>query len=304
MFANTKTLLKKAQIGNYAVPHFNINNLEIVQGLINAANKLKSPVILAISQGAIKYAGLEYLTEIVKVATKQSTVPIALHLDHGTDLNIIKQCIKLKFSSIMIDASHLPLKKNIQITKKVVKLAHKHNISVEAELGTIGGSEDNIKSKNIKYTNPIQAKDFVKQTNCDFLAIAIGTSHGAYKFIGNAKLNINLLKKIKDQVKVPLVLHGASSCPKSIVNLAQKFGANLKNVKGVPESQIKLAIKNGICKVNTDTDLRISFDAAIRKFLSKNPTIFDPRKILSPARDLVQKTAEEKIKLFGSNNRL
>ncbi len=303
MLANTKKILEKARKGNYAVGHFNVNNMEIVQGIVSAAEKLNSPIIIAVSEGAIKYAGIDYLHNLVLTASKSTKIPIALHLDHGKDLEIIKKCIKLGFSSVMIDASHEDFENNIKLTKNIVKLAHKKGISVEAELGTIGGVEDNVSSKNIIYTNPCKAKEFVERTGCDFLAVAIGTSHGAYKFKGDAKLKIDILKQIKNKVKIPLVLHGASSVPKDIVNIAEKYGANLKGVKGVPDSQLKLAVKNGICKVNTDTDLRISFDAAVRKIIKNKPKDFDPRHILGPARDLIQKTVERKIKILGSDGK-
>ena len=300
MLANTKQLLEKARKNNYAIGHFNINNLETLQGIVQAANNLKAPVIIATSEGAIEYAGINFLYELSKTASELSKVPVALHLDHGKDLKIIKQAIQLGYSSVMIDASHEQFEKNIQLTKNVVRLAHKKNISVEAELGTIGGVEDSIKAKNIIYTDPEKAQEFVNRTGCDFLAVAIGTSHGAYKFKGKAQLNINLLKQIQQKTKVPLVLHGASGVPSEIVRQAEKYGAKLTGVKGVPDSQIKLAVKNGINKINTDTDLRIAFDAAVRKVLHDQPKDFDPRHILGPARDLITKVAEQRINLFGS----
>lgn len=300
MLVSTKTILEKARHGNYAVGHFNINNMEIVQGIIQAAAKLNSPVILATSEGAIEYAGIEFLYALAKTASENYKVPIALHLDHGKDLRIIKKAIQLGFSSVMIDASHFDFEKNIALTKKVVQSAHQYGVSVEAELGTIGGKEDKVHSRGIVYTDPNKAREFVERTGCDLLAIAIGTSHGAYKFSGKAKLRIDILKRIKQQVKIPLVLHGASGVPKGIVNLAEKYGAKLSGVCGVPDSQVKLAVKNGISKVNTDTDLRIAFTAGIRKVIKGHPEEFDPRKILGPARELVQKVVEQRIKLFGS----
>ncbi|MFA6461221.1 MAG: class II fructose-1,6-bisphosphate aldolase [Candidatus Woesearchaeota archaeon] len=300
MLANTKQILTKARNGHYAVGHFNINNMEIVQGIVQAATNLNSPVILATSEGAIEYAGMNFLYELAKTASELTKVPVALHLDHGKDLKIIKQCIELGYSSVMIDASHQDFEKNVKLTKQVVQWAHKKGVSVEAELGTIGGKEDKVHSNNIIYTDPAKAKEFVERTGCDFLAIAIGTSHGAYKFAGEAKLRIDILKKIKNLVKVPLVLHGASGVPIEIVNLAKKYGAKLDGVKGVPETQVALAIRNGICKINTDTDLRIAFDAGVRKSVKEHPEDFDPRHILSPARDLIRQVVEQRIKLFGS----
>lgn len=300
MFASTKKILTKAHKGNYAVAHFNINNMEICQGVVQAAVKLKSPVILATSEGAIKYAGMNFLFDIAKTASELANVPVAFHLDHGRDLTVIKNAIRLGYSSVMFDGSHLPFDENVKITKKIVTLAHKKGISVEAELGTIGGKEDTIEAKNIVYTNTDQAKEFVERTGCDFLAVAIGTSHGAYKFRGKADLRHDLLKKINSKVKIPLVLHGASSVPEDIVKEATKYGAKLKGVYGVPTGQIRKAIKNGINKINTDTDLRLAFDAAVRKFIKTKPKDFDPRHILGPARKEIQKVAERRIKLFGS----
>lgn len=303
MLANTKKILQKAHQNNYAVGHFNINNMEIMQGIVQAAVNLKSPVILATSEGAIKYAGINFLYELAHTASELANVPVALHLDHGQDLETIKKCIRLGYSSIMIDASHENFEKNVKLTKKVVQLAHCKGISVEAELGTIGGVEDLVRTRKIIYTTPEKAKEFVDRTGCDFLAVAIGTSHGAYKFKGKAQLRLDLLREIKQKTKIPLVLHGASGVAKNIVNLAEKYGANLKDVKGVPDIQIKKSIKYGINKINTDTDLRIAFDAAIRKILTNRPKDFDPRHILEPARDLVQKVVEQRIKLFGSVNK-
>jgi len=307
MLANTKTILKKAQKGKYAVGHFNINNMEIVQAIVAAAEKMKSPVILATSEGAIKYASIEYLYNLALTASNISKVPVALHLDHGKDMKIIKECIKLGYSSVMIDASHEDFETNIKLTKQVVQWAHKKGISVEAELGTIGGTEDLVSSKQIIYTDPKKAKEFVDRTGCDFLAVAIGTSHGAYKFKTGknkpVKLKQEILKDIRKTVKIPLVLHGASGVPKNMVKIAKKYGANLSKVKGVPEQQTKISIKNGICKVNTDTDLRIAFDAGIRTVIKNNPKDFDPRHILAPAKDYMQKVVEHRIKLFGSKNK-
>ena len=299
MLADTKKILEKARKNNYAIGHFNINNLETLQGIVQAANNLQSPVIIATSEGAIEYAGINFLYELSKTASELSLAPVALHLDHGKNLKIIKQAIQLGYSSVMIDASHEQFEKNIQLTKTVVQLAHRKGISVEAELGTIGGVEDSIKAKNIIYTDPEKAQEFVNRTGCDFLAVAIGTSHGAYKFKGQAKLNLELLKQIKQKTKIPLVLHGASGVPSEIVRQAEKYGAKLIGVKGVPDSQIKLAVKNGINKINTDTDLRIAFDAAVRKVIHDQPKDFDPRHMLGPARHLITKVVEQRIKLFG-----
>lgn len=303
MFTSTKSILEKAQRGNYAVGHFNVNNMEMVQAIVKAAVKWKSPVILATSEGAIRYAGMEYLYALAKIAAQQTKIPIALHLDHGRNMKIIEKAIQIGYSSVMIDASHEDFEQNIALTKKVVQMAHSKGISVEAELGTIGGAEDTVKSRNIFYTDPTKAQEFVERTGCDFLAIAIGTSHGAYKFAGKAHLRMDILKEVRKRVKIPLVLHGASCIPLSAVKEAQKYGADLKGVQGVPDAQIKLAVQNGICKFNTDTDLRIAFDAGVRKTILNKPTDFDPRHILAPARDYMQKVVEHRIRLFGSGGK-
>ena len=300
MFASTKKILEKARRKNYAVGHFNINNMEIAQGAVQAAQRLKSPIILATSQGAINYAGIHFLHNIALTCSNLSKIPVALHLDHGRNIETINRCIRLGYSSVMFDGSNLPYEENIKITRKIVNKAHKKGISVEAELGTIGGSEDLVSARKIIYTDPTKAKEFVERTGCDFLAVAIGTSHGAYKFKGKADLRHDILKEIKKRVNIPLVLHGASGVPEKVVKQAEKYGAKLSGVYGVPNSQIKLAIKNGINKFNTDTDLRIAFDAAVRKYLAKKPKDFDPRHILGPAREKIQQVAQERIKVFGS----
>lgn len=301
MFAATRDLLYRAQRGKYAVGHFNINNLEILQGIIAAAEAMQSPVILATSEGAIRYAGMAYLVALTKIAAQLSTIPVALHLDHGRDLTIIRQAIAQGYSSIMVDGSHLPFEKNMALTRKVVHWAHRQGISVEAELGTIGGAEETISSRTIIYTDPLQAEEFVRKTGCDFLAVAIGTSHGASKFSGT--LQFALLRRIKARVKIPLVLHGASGVPRGEVSIARKYGARLSKVEGIPDSQIKQAITEGICKVNTDTDLRLAFDAGIRQALAKKRQDFDPRYFLGAAREHVQNIAERRIQLFQSGRK-
>ncbi|MBI2572280.1 class II fructose-bisphosphate aldolase [Candidatus Woesearchaeota archaeon] len=300
MLANTKTLLIKAQRAGYAVPHFNINNMEMLQGVVQAAVNLKSPIILATSQGGIDYAGMRFLHGLATTAAQISDIPIALHLDHGKDLDTIKHAIEIGYSSVMIDASHEEFEKNVAITRKVVQMAHAKGITVEAELGTIGGVEDTVSSRNIIYTDPAKAAEFVQRTGCDFLAVAIGTSHGAYKFSGKASLRIDILQQIQQRVHIPLVLHGASGVPRTLVKMAEKYGAQLHGVEGVPDSQIQKAVKKGICKINTDTDLRIAFDAAVRKVIMEQPKDFDPRHILGPARDLMMDVAMQRIRLFGS----
>ncbi|PIN74583.1 fructose-1,6-bisphosphate aldolase, class II [Candidatus Woesearchaeota archaeon CG10_big_fil_rev_8_21_14_0_10_37_12] len=302
MLTTLQDILKKAHKGNYAVGAFNINNMEICQAIIAAAVKQKSPVILQTSEGALEYAGMDYLKCIAYNAAKQN-IPVCLHLDHGRDLSIIKDCIKAGWTGIMYDGSHLPFKQNIKNTKKIVQLAATKNIGVEGELGTIGGAEDKITARTIIYTEPEDAKEFVEKTGVCALAIAIGTSHGAHKFHGTAKLDIKRLQDIKKKIKIPLVLHGASGVPRFLVKQANKYGAQITGSMGVPDEQIKQAIRNGINKINTDTDLRLAFDAGIRKFLKEQPTDFDPRHILGEARTLMQQTVEHRLKLFGSRGK-
>ncbi|RMD57439.1 class II fructose-1,6-bisphosphate aldolase [Candidatus Woesearchaeota archaeon] len=298
MLTKLQTILKKALRGHYAVGAFNINNMEICQAVIRAAVEKKSPVIIQTSEGAISYAGLDYLKCIAETAAKQK-VPVALHLDHGRDVSTVKKCLKAGWTGIMWDGSHLPWKDNVKTTKKAVKLSEKYGVGVEGELGTIGGAEDKVSAREIIYTDPDSAKEFVEKTGISALAVAIGTSHGAYKFSGKAKLDIHRLKEIRKRVKIPLVLHGASGVPHWLITQAARYGAQLGKPEGVPDEQIRLAVKEGINKINTDTDLRLAFDAAVRKTLKEKPEDFDPRHILGPARDLMQKVAEHRMDVFG-----
>lgn len=302
MLVTLKQILNKANKGNYAVGAFNINNMEITQAIIQAAVAQKSPVILQTTEGALAYAGVDYLKCLAYNAAQQK-VPVVLHMDHGRDMELIKKCIKAGWTGIMYDGSHLPLAENIKNTKKVVQLAHKKGIGVEGELGTIGGAEEKIVARNIIYTDLEAAQEFVEKTGVDALAIAIGTSHGAYKFAGSARLDLHLLKTIKAKLKMPLVLHGASGVPAWLVTQAARYGAELGKPEGVPDERINEAVNYGINKINTDTDLRLAFDAAIRKFLTEKPQDFDPRHILAPARELIQQVAEHRIQLFGSSGK-
>ncbi|MBW3018542.1 class II fructose-bisphosphate aldolase [Candidatus Woesearchaeota archaeon] len=297
----TKRILKDAQRSGYAVGHFNTSNLEITKAIIEAASEMNSPVILATSKGAINYAGMQQISNIVRTFANNAKIPVALHLDHSPDLKLVKQCIANNWTSVMIDASHYSFAKNIELTKKVVLFARKSGVPVEAELGQLKGKEGWVKGKKI-FTDPEQAKVFVEKTDCDSLAVSIGTSHGAYKFKGTPKLDINRLKEINNFVKIPLVLHGASSVPQMLVRKANKYGAKLKGVQGVPDSQTRQAIKNGICKVNTDTDIRIAFDLGIRKYLKQHPEDIDYREILGSAMKEVKTLVKNKIELFGSEN--
>lgn len=304
MLTNSKNILKKAQKGKYAIGAFNINNMEILQAVVRAGVKMRSPLIIQTSEGAVSYAGIEYLKALVQVAAK-APIPIAFHLDHGKDLKIIKKAIDSGYTSVMFDGSALPYAKNVRLTKQVVSWAKRKGVTVEAELGAIAGIEDfvSVSQRQAHLTSPKQAKEFVKNTDCDLLAIAIGTAHGAYKYKGSAKLDLKRLGQIRKKVSIPLVLHGASGVPKNIVRQAEKFGARLKNPRGVSDALIKQAIKGGICKINTDTDLRLAFTASVRKTLKQNPDVFDPRKILGPARDLIQQVVEHRIQVFASKNK-
>ncbi len=296
-------VLRKAQKGKYAVGAFNVNNLEILQGIMTAAEKLRAPVILQTSEGAIAYAGLHNLKLLIEEAARHSTIPIVLHLDHGRDLKLVKQCIDLGYTSIMYDGSHLSFEDNVANTKKVVSWAHAKGASVEAELGTIGGAEDKVSARHILLTDPPIAKKFVQLTKCDSLAIAIGTSHGAYKFSGSAKLDIGRLQVIRELVSAPLVLHGASAVPSWLVKKAESLGAQLGSPEGVPEDQVQRAIEHGICKINTDTDLRLAFTTGVREYLAQHRDDIDSRHVLAAGRALLEQVVEHRIRLFGSTGK-
>jgi len=297
-------LLQKARKGGYAVGAFNTNDLEITKAIVSAAVESNSPVFLALSGGALKYGGFE-LAGLALAFAKKVPIPIAVHLDHGLTFELARECIDFGFSSVMIDGSALPFDKNVALTKKVAVAAHKKGVSVEAELGQLKGMEDQVFSARNSYTDPAEAVRFVRLTGTDSLAVAIGTSHGAYKFSvkGTPKLDLKRLSEISGAVKIPLVLHGASSVPPKLVALANRYGAKLKSTKGVPESQIKKAVKLGICKVNEDTDLRLAFTAAVRNTLKDNPSVFDPRELLSPAIETMKKVVMRRIKVLGSEGR-
>lgn len=303
MLVSAKKILEEANKNYYAVPALNTSNLEITKAIVKAGIELNSPLIIQTTPSAIKYAGLRELSGIVKSIAHNVNIPIALHLDHGNSIELVKKCLKNGYTSVMIDASQYSFNKNVNLTKKIVKLAHKRNVNVEAELGRLMGIEDKVKSKEGIFTDPIKAVEFVKKTKCDSLAISIGTSHGAYKFKGNPKLNFKLLRIIKHELNMPLVLHGASGIPKKIVKIANKYGAKIKHAKGIPDSKIRRAVKLGINKVNIDSDIRIAFDAAIRKQLKNEPKEFDPRNILDPAMELITKIVKQKIILLGSVNK-
>jgi fructose-bisphosphate aldolase class II len=295
-------MYKPANAQKYAIGQFNVNNLEFVQSALEAAQEMNSPIILAASTSALKYAGFEYLVNIVRTGSAKLTVPVALHLDHGASIEDAKKCIDGGFTSVMIDASHETFEENIRITREVVKMAHPKNIAVEAELGRLGGIEDDVKvsEREAFLTDPKQAEQFVKETGCDALAVAVGTSHGAYKFKGEAKLAFDRIEDIKKRVGIPLVLHGASGVGQELLDKAQKYGAKLPGAKGVPDEAYKTAISLGINKINIDTDLRLAWVGAVREVLANKPEEFDPRKILGPAREAVKKVIIGKMQLFGS----
>jgi fructose-bisphosphate aldolase class II len=304
MLVTNRELLLPAKRGAYAIGAFNIQNLESLLAVVEAAVEEKSPVIVAVTPSAIKYGGLAYLSKIVRTAAESFSVPMSLHLDHGEDFETVAKCIEAGFTSVMIDGSFLKFGDNVAITKRVVDFAHSKGVSVEAELGRLAGVEEKtVEEKEAVLTDPDAALDFVRRTGVDALAVAIGTSHGAYKFKGEPKLDFERLKRIKEKVDVPLVLHGASSVPQWIVDKAQKYGAELEGARGIPEEHIKKAISLGITKINIDTDLRLAFTATIREVLAKFPKEFDPRKILGPAKEAMKEVVRAKMRLFGSSGK-
>ncbi|MDR5658536.1 class II fructose-1,6-bisphosphate aldolase [Serpentinicella sp. ANB-PHB4] len=301
-------LFQQAYKNKYAIGAFNVNNMEIIQGIVEAAKEEQSPLILQVSAGARKYASPIYLRKLVEAAVEDSNLPIVLHLDHGESFEICKQCIDDGFTSVMIDASHHPFEENIAITKKVVDYAHSKGVVVEAELGRLAGIEDdvNVSEKDAIYTNPEQAAEFVEKTGVDSLAIAIGTSHGAYKFKGEPSLDFERLQEIAKLLpNFPLVLHGASTVLPEFVDLCNQYGGNIPGAQGVPEHMIKKATQFGVCKVNIDTDLRLAMTAAVRRELQADPKNFDPRKYLAPARTAIKEMVQHKIaNVLGSSNTL
>ncbi len=307
-FITSTEMFKKSLKSDYAVGAFNVNNMEIIQGIVDAAKQEQAPIILQVSAGARKYAKPAYLLKLVEAAMMDTDLDICLHLDHGEDFEICKQCIDGGFTSVMIDGSKHPFEDNVALTKKVVEYAHARGVVVEAELGKLAGVEDNIKvdSKSATYTDPEEAAEFVEKTGVDSLAIAIGTSHGAYKFSGDPQLDFDRLREIHKLIPdTPLVLHGASTVLPEFVDKCNQYGGNIPGAKGVPEEMITEAAKYGICKVNIDTDLRLAMTAEIRKYLAENPKEFDPRKYLGPARDAISSMVSHKIKnVLKSSNRI
>jgi fructose-bisphosphate aldolase class II len=301
-FISTKLLFAKAYKEGYAVGAFNVNDMEIIQGITEAIAEEKAPVILQVSAGARKYARHQYLIHLVLAAMECTGIDCVLHLDHGEDFEMCKSCVDGGFTSVMIDGSKYPFEENIRLTKQVVDYAHAKGVPVEAELGKLAGVEDNVSvaAKDAIYTDPDQAVEFVKRTGCDSLAVAIGTSHGAYKFKSEPKLDFDRLGKIgKLLPNFPLVLHGASSAPADLVKICNDYGGQIPGARGVPEEMITKAAKMNVCKINIDTDLRLAMTGAIRKVFAETPAEFDPRKYLGPARDAIKGVVKRKVKLLG-----
>ena len=300
---STKEMFKKAYEGGYAIGAFNVNNMEIIQAIVEAANELKSPVILQVSSGARKYANPTYLKKLVEAAVLESDIPIALHLDHGDTFELCKQCIDSGFTSVMIDGSHLPYEENIALTRKVVEYAHAHGVTVEGELGQLAGVEDdvNVSDEDAHYTNPDQVEDFVNRTGVDSLAIAIGTSHGAFKFKPgqDPKLRFDILEEIERRLpEFPIVLHGASSVSQQYVKIINENGGKLEDAIGIPEEMLRQAAKSAVCKINIDSDLRLAMTAGIREVFNAKPGLFDPRGYLTQGRKYIKDLVPTKSRLF------
>ena len=296
----TKDMFSKAYEGGYAIGAFNVNNMEIIQGITAAASELRAPLILQVSKGARAYASHVYLMKLVEAAVEETGLPIALHLDHGDSFELCKSCIDGGFTSVMIDASGKPFEENIAVTRQVVEYAHDHGVVVEAELGTLAGIEDEVKVAHgdASYTRPEEVQEFVERTGCDSLAIAIGTSHGAYKFKPGTKpqLRFDVLEAVEKNLPgFPIVLHGSSSVPQQFVDEINKYGGNMPGAIGVPEDQLRQAAKSAVCKINIDSDLRLAMTASIRKYLAEHPADFDPRQYLKPARQAIKDMVAHKI---------
>ncbi|MCL1900843.1 MAG: class II fructose-1,6-bisphosphate aldolase [Firmicutes bacterium] len=294
----SKEMFKKAYAEGYAIGAFNVNNMETIQGIVEAAKMNKAPLILQVSAGARKYANPVYLKKLVEAAVEDSGLPICLHLDHGDSFELCKSAIDSGFTSVMIDASHHSLAENIEITKEVVKFAHDRGVVVEAELGRLAGVEDavNVLEADAMFTKPEEAAEFVQKTGIDSLAIAIGTSHGAFKFKSAPQLRFDILEQVgKLLPKFPIVLHGASSVPQDQVAVINKFGGNMPGAQGVPEDMLRKAASMSVCKINIDSDLRVCFTAALRKYFAENPTHFDPRQYLTPARAAIVQIVSHKL---------
>ena len=294
----TKEMFEKAYKGGYAIGAFNVNNMELVQGIVEAGKETQAPLILQVSSGARKYAKHGYLVHLVQAAVEDTGLPIALHLDHGDSFELCKDCIDGGFPSVMIDASHYAFEENIALTRRVVEYAHDHGVVVEAELGRLAGIEDavNVSDADAAFTRPDEVEEFVSRTGVDSLAIAIGTSHGAYKFKGEAHLRFDILQEVGKRLpNFPIVLHGASSVMPEYVEMINRYGGAMPGAQGVPEDLLRKAASMAVCKINIDSDLRLAVTAAIRKHLVENPSHFDPRQYLAPAREAVKEVVAHKI---------
>lgn len=300
----TKEMFKKAYEGGYAIGAFNISDLEQLQGVLRGAKAKNSYVMIQASMSAIKYAGPDTLVAMVKTASDEIGVDVALHLDHGPDIEAVKTCIDAGFSSVMIDGSHYDFEENVRVTKEVVDYAHARGVVVEAELGVLAGIEDEVSSDKHIYTQPDEAVEFVERTGVDSLAIAIGTAHGAFKFKGEAKLRFDILEEIQNRLPgFPIVLHGASAVDQNTIAICNEFGGDIAGAKGIPVEMLRKASSMAVCKINMDTDLRLAMTAAIRKYLAENPKQFDPRKYIGAGRDAIQAVVENKIEdVLGSTN--
>lgn len=300
----TTEMFKKAYEGKYAIGAFNINNMEIIQAVVNACKVKNSAVILAVSKGALKYAGPRYLKAMVDAAVAETGIDVALHLDHGPDLATVKECVEAGFTSVMFDGSHYDYDENVRLTKEVVEYAHAHGVVVEAELGVLAGVEDDVHAEAHVYTDPDQAVDFVNKTGVDSLAIAIGTSHGAFKFAGTPELKFHILEEIQKKLPgFPIVLHGASAVSQDHIAMCNEYGAKIKGAQGIPVDMLRKASAMAVCKINMDTDIRLAMTAAIRKAFGDKPEAFDPRGYLGAARTEIQNLVEKKIdEVLGSAN--
>ena len=307
MLVTSEEMFKKSLEEKFAIGAFNINNMEFVQAIMDAAANQNAPVILQTSSSALKYARVPYLKKMIEAGLEEHDIPVVLHLDHGPDFETCKFCVDNGYTSVMIDASKYDFDENVELTKKVVDYAHEHGVVVEAEIGTLAGIEDdvNVADDDARYTNPEQAQEFVEKTGCDSLAIAIGTSHGAYKFKGEAKLRFDILEKVKELIpNTPIVLHGASTVIPEYVEMCNKYGANLPGAKGVPDEVLHEASLRGVSKINVDTDLRLAMTAGIRQTFIEKPEVFDPRAYMGLGRTFIQETVEHKIRdVFGCNNK-
>ena len=306
----TTEMFRKAYEGGYAIGAFNVNNMEIIQGITEAAAECKAPVILQVSSSALKYAHPAYLMKMIEAAEQETGLPIAVHLDHGASFEICKECVGHGFTSVMIDASSKPLAENIEITRKVVEYAHDHGVVVEAELGALSGVEDEVvvDAAHSFYTDPDEAEEFVSKTGIDSLAIAIGTSHGAYKFKPGTKpqLRFDILEEVSKRLPgLPIVLHGASSVPQEYVRMVNENGGNMPDAIGIPEDQLRQASSLAVCKINIDSDMRLAMTGSVRKYFNDHPADFDPRKYLAPARDNIRAVVKHKIiDVLGCDNKI